>query len=252
MKSLLKILIGKENRQRLRFIQRQLMGQIYSLGNVVMCPICTHTYSRFLPFNRPNALCPHCRSLERHRLLFLYLKNKTDFFSKRVKLLHFAPEKCLHDQIRKYPNIHYTTADLMTTYMDAIGVAPDLIMSVSDIQFPDQTFDVVICNHVFELVPDDAAGMKEIYRVIKPGGYAIIQSAVGLHLENTIETSRMDAQDRIKFAGSQQHLRRYGRDYPQRLANAGFDVEINHYVKSLNANRFGLMIDENIYICHKR
>lgn len=252
MKTLLKNIIGPAGRKKLRVAQASARATIYRLGNEVECPICGSTYSQFLPFNRPNALCHKCKSLERHRLVYLYLKNKTDFFEGKKRILHFAPEKCLHDVIRQYPNLHYETADLMTTYIDAIGVMPDHVMSVTDIQFPDNTFDVVICNHVFELVPDDAQGMREIYRVLKPNGYAIIQGAVNNHLPTTIETQDLSPEERKRIAGAHQHVRRYGLDYQDRLTNAGFRVEVSAYVKELDWKRYGLMPDEEVYVCWKQ
>jgi SAM-dependent methyltransferase len=251
MKSLLKNILGPTGRKKLRAVQASTRAAIYRLGNEVECPICGSTYSQFLPFNRPNALCYTCKSLERHRLVYLYLKNKTDFFEGPKKVLHFAPEKCLHDVIRQYSNIDYQTADLMTTYIDAIGVMPDHVMSVTNIKFPDNTFDVVICNHVFELVPDDALGMREIYRVLKPNGYAIIQGAVNNHLPKTIETQDLSPEERKRIAGAHQHVRRYGLDYRHRLATAGFRVEVSDYVKELDYKRYGLMADEEVYVCWK-
>jgi SAM-dependent methyltransferase len=251
MKSLLKNIVGPTGRKKLRAVQASTRAAIYGLGNEVECPICGSTYSQFLPFNRPNALCYTCKSLERHRLVYLYLKNKTDFFEGPKKVLHFAPEKCLHDVIGQYSNIDYQTADLMTTYIDAIGVMPDHVMSVTDIKFPDNTFDVVICNHVFELVPDDALGMREIYRVLKPNGYAIIQGAVNNHLPKTIETQDLSPEECKRIAGAHQHVRRYGLDYRHRLATAGFRVEVSNYVKELDYKRYGLMADEDVYVCWK-
>ena len=139
----------------------------------------------------------------------------------------------------------------MTTYIDAIGVMPDHVMSVTDIKFPDNTFDVVICNHVFELVPDDSLGMREIYRVLKPNGYAIIQGAVNNHLPQTIETQDLSPDERKRIAGAHQHVRRYGLDYRHRLAAAGFRVEVSDYVKKLDYKRYGLMADEEVYVCWK-
>jgi SAM-dependent methyltransferase len=184
-------------------------------------------------------------------LVYLYLNNKTSFFEGPKKVLHFAPEKCLHDVIRQYPHIEYKTADLMTTYIDAIGVMPDYVMSVTDITFADHTWDVVLCNHVFELVPDDLLGMREICRVLKPGGYAIIQGAVNNAIANTIETRDLSGEERKRIAGAHQHVRRYGLDYQDRLEAAGFRVERVPYVKEIDWKRYGLMPDEDIYLCHK-
>lgn len=252
MKQILKSIVGPTGRKKLRSVQASARAAVYGLGNTVECPICGSTYSQFLPFNRPNALCYNCKSLERHRLVYLYLKNKAGFFETEKRVLHFAPEKCLHDVIRQHPHLHYETADLMTTFIDAIGVRPDHVMSVTDIQFPDNTFDVVLCNHVFELVPDDLQGMSEIYRVLKRGGYAIIQGAVNNALPRTIETQSLSPEERKRIAGAHQHVRRYGRDYRDRLAAAGFEVEVNAYVKQLDTQRYGLMPDEDVYVCWKK
>lgn len=252
MKQILKKIIGTSARKNLRALQAATRAIIYGLGNDVECPICGSTYSQFLPFNRPNALCYKCHSLERHRLVYMYLKNETSFFESKIEVLHFAPEKCLHDVIRQHPDIHYQTADLMTTYIDAIGVMPDHVMSVTDIKFPDNSFDVVMCNHVFELVPDDAQGMREIYRVLKPNGYAIIQGAVNNLIEKTIETQTLTPEERKKIAGAHQHVRRYGKDYKDRLTSAGFEVEVNQFVKSLDYKHYGLMPDEDVYVCWKK
>ena len=251
MKQTIKKIIGTGGRKSLRNLQAASRAAVYGLGNDVECPICGSTYSQFLPFNRPNALCYKCHSLERHRLVYLFLKNKVQFFDQSIKVLHFAPEKGLHDVIRTYSNINYQTADLMTTYIDAIGVMPDHVMSVTDIKFDDNSFDVVLCNHVFELVPDDLVGMKEIYRVLKPNGYAIIQGAVNNASMKTIETKDLTDEETRLIAGAHQHVRRYGRDYKDRLAAAGFKVEVNDFVKTLDIKRFGLMADEDVYVCRK-
>ena len=140
----------------------------------------------------------------------------------------------------------------MTTYIDAIGVMPDHVMSVTDIQFPENTFDVVICNHVFELVPDDTQGMREIFRVLKPSGYAIIQGAVNNSAPKTIETQDLSHEERKRIAGAHQHVRRYGLDYRDRLAAAGFRVEVSQYVKELDSKHYGLMPDEEVYVCWKQ
>jgi SAM-dependent methyltransferase len=252
LKSALKKIIGPAGRKQLRGVQAAARSLIYGLGNDVECPICGRTYSKFLPFNRPNALCYKCRSLERHRLVYLFLKDKTNFFEGKKKVLHFAPEKCLHDVIRQYPDINYKTADLMTTYIDAIGVMPDYVMSVTDIKFDDNTFDVVLCNHVFELVPDDSQGLREIYRVLKSGGFAIIQAAVNNHLAQTIETKDLSADERKRIAGAHHHVRRYGLDYKNRLTAAGFEVEVSTFVKELDVKKYGLMPDEDVYLCKKK
>jgi SAM-dependent methyltransferase len=229
-----------------------IKGVYYSFGNQVQCPICNHTYSKFLAFRtRKNALCPNCRSLERHRLIYVYLKNNTSFFSSSIKVLHFAPERCLYDSIRYYPTIEYKTADLMINYMTSVGVKPDYIMSVTDIKFEDNSFDVIICCHVLTHVPNDQLAMREIFRVLKKGGYAIIQVPVDSNSPETKEDHSLDATERKRLYGGYDHYRRYGLDYKQRLERNGFTVTVDNYVLQTDYNRFGLQSTENIYLCRK-
>jgi SAM-dependent methyltransferase len=194
---------------------------LFYRGNNVECPICSNKFRKFLPFGNDgadNRLCPSCLSLERHRLLWLYLKNKTDFFSAKLKVMHVAPEQPFIKRFRKLENLDYTTADLDSPLAD-------IKMDIMDIQFSDHTFDVFICNHVLEHVPDDIHAMKEIYRILKPGGWAILQVPLNPDFEETYEDSSItDPKEREKHFGQYDHVRYHGKDYPDRLRSAGFEV----------------------------
>jgi len=247
----------------IRFIPRHIL-QLFShivlrmlvpfyRGNKVECPVCNSTFSSFLPYgrivSRPNALCPRCLSLERHRLMWLYLKEKTAFFQDKHKVLHIAPEACFINRFKKLSNLDYTTADL-------ISPLADVKMDVHDIPFDEETFDVVFCNHVMEHVDDDIKSMSEIYRVLRPGGWAIIQSPVYYHLDATFEDpSITDPFEREKAYGQSDHVRIYGADYGKRLQQAGFHVTENNYVKEMpteRSKRFALPMEEIIYFCKKK
>ncbi len=221
-------------------------------GNNVECPICEIKYRKFLPYGRlnprPNALCPDSLSLERHRLMWLYLKERTSFFNAPHKLLHIAPELCFIDRFKSMENLDYTTADLESPLAD-------VKMDVHDIPFEDNTFDVVFCNHVMEHVEDDIKAMSEIHRVLKKGGWAIIQSPQDYSRSTTLEDPNItDPKEREKVYWQADHVRLYGLDYGQRLQKAGFTVKEDRFVMELPnemVRRYALPANEIIYFCAK-
>lgn len=220
-------------------------------GNNVECTVCGSRYKKFLPYgrlvSRENALCPNCLSLERHRLMYLYLKEKTNFFTAPLRVLHIAPEHCFIKKFMAMQNLTYITADLESPLAM-------VKMDIHDILFEENYFDVVFCNHVMEHVQNDIKAMKEIYRVLKPGGWAIIQSPL-LSAGNTFEDSSItDPKEREKIYGQDDHVRSYGKDYGQRLASAGFEVVEDDFVLTLPKDiitRYALPAEEIIYFCKK-
>lgn len=198
---------------------------------------------------RSNVLCPKCLSLERHRLIWLYLKEKTDFFSKPIKFLHVAPEQCFHSRFKKFSNVEYITADLESPLAD-------LHFDLHNIPLEDNSFDFFMCNHVLEHVKDDFQVMREIYRVINPGGTAILQVPQDYSLEKTYEDSSItDPLEREKYFLQKDHIRLYGTDYPERLRSVGFEVEEIHYARILGeelSERYRLPPDEILYLARKK
>jgi len=225
---------------------------LFYYGNKVECPIDGRTYRKFLPYgrleSRPNALCPSSLSLERHRLMWLYLKDKTDFFTRQIKLLHIAPELCFMDIFDRMDNLEYITGDLESPLAK-------VKMDVLDIPFEENTFDVVFCNHVMEHVESDLKAMSEIHRVLTPGGWAIMQSPVYPYLEKTLEDpSITNPLEREKVYGQNDHLRKFGKDYGNRLKSAGFKVTEDNYLNGLDEEvrkRYALPKEEIIYFCEK-
>ena len=220
-------------------------------GNNVECPICNGKFRKFLPYGNKgadNRLCPKCLSLERHRLLWLYFKNRTNFFTANLNVLHVAPEQSFIKRFRKLSNLKYTTADIESPLAD-------VKMDIKDIPFDDNTFDVLICNHVMEHIDDEQKALKEILRVLKPNGWAILQVPINLSLEKTYEDSTITSpQEREKHFGQYDHVRFHGKDYPNRLEKAGFKVINENYVKEFDKeiiNRFRLPEDEIIYLSIK-
>ena len=256
MKQFIRFLIRFVPRKYLQLfsgIGLKALGWFYR-GNNVECPISGKTYRKFLPYGRvnvrENALCADSQSLERHRLLWLFLKEKTNFFTAPLKVLHIAPEVCFIKKFEKLPNLtEYITADLESPLAK-------VKMDIHKMPFEDNYFDVAFCNHVLEHVEDDLKAMQEIYRVLKPNGWAIIQSPVNMALEKTYEDKSITSpKEREKAFGQSDHLRMYGRDYPERLRKAGFEVIEDDFVKKLSSEtvkRFALPTEEIIYWCFKK
>jgi SAM-dependent methyltransferase len=237
---------------RLSYIARPILA-FFLRGNRFTDPIDGKSYRSFLPYGyekqRPNVLAPGTLSLERHRLLWLYLKNETDFFISRKKLLHFAPEQAFYKRFRKMENLDYTTTDLYSPLADVKA-------DICNLPFEDNSYDIIFCNHVLEHIPDDTRAMAELYRVMKPGGWGIFQIPQDLSRETTFEDDSItDKKERAAVFGQYDHVRVYGRDYFDKLRAAGFEVDEIHYAKKLDQDavtRYGLAPDEILPICRKR
>jgi SAM-dependent methyltransferase len=219
-------------------------------GDNVECPVCQNHYSKFLPYGRiarANALCPNCLALERHRLMWLYLQERTDFFTEKLKVLHIAPEHCFIDRFEVLPNLEYITGDIESPLAK-------VKMDVHKIPFPDNTFDVVFCNHVLEHVEDDLKACAEFNRVLKPNGWGILQSPV-YKLEKTLEDNSItDPSERERLFGQRDHVRKFGLDYAERLRKSGLIIEENQFVKEIpeeKVKRFALAPDEVLFVCKK-
>lgn len=192
-------------------------------GNRFTDPIDGRSFSKFLPYGyenqRENVLSPSTFSLERHRLLWLYLKEHTNFFDQPLKVLHFAPEQAFYKRFRNQKNLDYTTTDLESPLADVKA-------DICDLPFEENSFDFILCNHVLEHIPDDEKAMKEIYRVLRPGGRAILQIPQDLKREKTFEDDSItDPKERARIFGQYDHVRVYGRDYFDKLRSVGFIVE---------------------------
>jgi len=230
-----------------------LLGLRYR-GDKVQCPICEKKYKSFLPYGRintrQNALCPSCLSLERHRLIWIYLQKQTDFFTAPQHVLHIAPEPCF---MKRMENIHgekYITADIESPLAK-------VKMDIHQIPFESDTFDVALCNHVLEHVADDLQAMRELYRVLKPGGWAIMQVPFFHPVpEKTFEDKSItDPKEREKVFGQDDHVRKFGKDYAERLQSVGFDVKEGQFVKEFTDEKifyYGLPKNEVIFYSTKK
>jgi len=229
---------------------KKIRGIIFK-GKNVFCSCCGKSFRKFLPAGgsyRSSAQCPGCISLERHRLIMLYLKTRTNFFSKKHKLLYIAPMKILQSIFKRLPNIDYTSIDLYSPLAM-------IQMDIMDIKFDDNIFDVILCIGVLEHIKDDSLAIREIYRVLKPGGWAILQSPVDYNLKTTLEDpSVILPEERRKLFGEDNHYRMYGRDYKMRIEKEGFIVIVDDFANKLEGRfikKFGIDKDEKIYYCKK-
>jgi SAM-dependent methyltransferase len=224
-------------------------------GDKFTDPIDGKSFRKFLPYGygkqRENALSPSTLSLERHRLMWLFLKEETDFFTskKKKKVLHIAPEQCFLDIFRKQKNLDYITSDIESPIADVKA-------DICDLPFNDNSFDVVFCNHVLEHIANDTKAMQELYRVLKPGGMGIFQIPQDNSREKTFEDHCItDKKERTIIFGQYDHVRVYGRDYFDTLRSIGFKVDEVDYTKKLDLKqleRFCLMKGEILPVCYKK
>jgi len=238
--------IPRKYLQRFSHFAARLLSVFY-LGNKVECTVCGKRYRLFLPYGRvktrKNALCPNCLSLERHRLMWLYLKDKTDFFDKEIRLLHIAPEWCFLKPFSQLKNVDYITADLESPWAK-------VKMDVHNIPFEENSFDVIIANHLMEHVNDDIKALQEIYRVMKPGGWGIILSPININRDITYEDPSITSPaEREKHFGQSDHVREFGLDYPRRLEKGGFNVVVEDFISDLPSDlqqRYSILAGEDL------
>lgn len=217
------------------------------------CSVCESSLRFFLPvtssnWNRSDAKCPICGSVERHRTGWYFLQKKTNIFSKsRKSILHIAPEKQFQERLKKNPCINYLSADLNSPHAD-------VIMDITNIHFQDNSFDVIYCSHVLEHVPDDRMAMRELYRVLKSGGYGVFMVPISRNNKSTFEDPTIvDPEQRQKFFLHPNHVRLYSSDFKDRLQEEGFRVK--HFnqsdiVDNINATKFGLK-DDDVFLAIK-
>jgi len=179
--------------------------------------------------------------------MWLWLVRESDFFTANPRVLHIAPERCFIRRFERVLGEGYITADLESPLAK-------VKMDIQAIPFPDGEFDVIFCNHILEHVEDDRLAMREMHRVMRPGGWGVMLSPVNYEREFTYEDPAITTPEARAVAfGQHDHLRDYGRDYPQRLCEAGFRVREIDYCRQLSSEevkRFALR-HEILYIVEK-
>jgi len=238
---------------------------LFSLGSRIECPFCGWRFRRLRSqgfaypaliqnrvvgaIPRPNVVCPRCLSHDRERLLYLFIKNQTRLLAEGGRLLHVAPEQRMRQVLLQSGRVRYCSTDLCEP---GVMVSADLLT----LPFRAGCFDAVLCNHVLEHVDDDRQAMREVHRVLRPGGWAILQVPIALALKQTIEDPRVkDESERIRLFGQRDHVRLYAaHDYLERLRHAGFDVSAVPYPKLLGPEvvaRHALEAEETVFWCCK-
>ena len=259
MKHLIKLILNLFPRPVLQRVAEwavPVLGLFY-LGEGKECPVCGCKRRKFLPYGyvtpRENALCPKCLSLERHRLLWLWLLRESDLGRGAMalpRMLHIAPEVALMRRFRKMYNAtpeRYITADLESPLAD-------MHFDVQQIPLKDGQMDAIICNHIMEHVEDDRLAMRELHRILRHGGWGVVLSPVERERELTFEDDTItDKDERTRIFGQYDHRRIYGRDYADRLREAGFEVMVLPYMQHLTSAEQQLyaLTDEDLYIVYK-
>ena len=237
---------------RMSLFLRPLFRVFYG-GNKFTDPIDGSSYRKFLPYGygktlRPNALCPGTLSLERHRLLWLYLDRETHFLNQELKVLHVAPEQVFFRKFKRLQHWDYTTTDLNSPLADVVS-------DICDLPFQDNKYDLILCNHVFEHILNDLKAMTELYRVLKKGGTLIAQVPLDEGRPKTFEDNSItEANERSRVFGQYDHVRIYGKDYQNRLEQVGFTVMMLAYAEQLTLEeqtRYAVPANEIIPICTK-
>lgn len=236
---------------RLSIWARPLLVQLYK-GDNYTDPIDGRNYKVFLPYGyekqRQNVLSPGTLSLERHRLMWLFLQKETDFFTSNLQVLHMAPEQSFYKRFRALKNLDYTTCDLDSPIADVKA-------DIQNLPFENNSFDVIFCNHVLEHVEDDKKALSELFRVMKPGGWGIFQVPIRYQLEKSFEDNSItDRKERIEKFGQYDHVRVYGMDYYETLSQAGFMIEkinLSEKLSDEEIKRFALEKNEILPVVRK-
>lgn len=238
----------EDGRQPPRYPFKQLLadvrGRIYR-GEAYRCPCCGRGFKFLLYTPYMTAMCPYCLSMERYRLLCLFLERRMAFGSTPARLLDVAPMWCFQEFCRARSNIEYVSIDISSPLAMRH-------MDIRALEFRDEFFDCIVCYHVLEHIDDERRAMGELHRVLKPGGWAIIQ--VPIHVERTVERSELSPSEAEEILKFDDHLRAYGRDFGGRLESAGFRVEIDPFVRELSMSEialYGLDCSEDLYISRK-
>jgi SAM-dependent methyltransferase len=230
--------------RKLLFQQEETLRKLFSIfysGTTYQCSVCNKNLNRFITTIHHDRLCPNCGSLERNRRLWLLLER--EFLVPNSTILDFSPSRCLYRKLKKIKDINYQSTDLSGDFI------ADFQYDITDIKIEDNIFDLVICYHILEHIPNDLQAIKELYRILKPGAKALVQTPFkdGAIYENNSIVSK---KDRLEHFGQEDHVRIYSvAGLKQRLENCGFLVEV---IQNFNDNpKFGLNKDEIILIITK-
>jgi SAM-dependent methyltransferase len=227
-------------------------------GNAVFCPCCGGKFSKFLEVGpkREPMLCPRCRSNDRDRFFWLYLEKHNDFFSPGLKLLHVSPETIYYNRFKKIPKVQYTAGDKFVLQFGSTYPKDTVYLDITDMpQYKDNTFDFIFCSHVLEYIKEDRKSLDEQFRVLKPGGKAIISVPINFGHYATLEDPNVtDPKEQERLYGDTGHLRYYGEDYIERVREAGFRTEfipVKDFISDEMISKCAIKPYAVVHLCHK-
>lgn len=256
--------------QLIRNRWRNRRNLIAYAGHNVECPLCGLTFDRFAPTGVlkrnfwksahgrnllgkdfiavAQKMCPNCHSSERHRLQYLFLRDRMKILDMSgFSLLDVAPDGVMKAKLFSQLKGEYISIDITTAR------CPTIVMDLTQMAFSDKCFNVIICYHVLEHIRDDRKAMRELFRVLKPNGWAILQ--VPIWAETTVEDPHVPTNQYEKLYGHRGHVRRYGMDYADRLREVGFQVTLDYFARQLSSGereRFGIDPAEILFFCRRK
>ncbi|PLX13845.1 MAG: SAM-dependent methyltransferase [Marinilabiliales bacterium] len=267
MKTFVKKILSDSISRKVKKIYLFARGIAY-YGTNYHCNICGKSFRKFLPggFDLPiikemdiigagrrNHICPNCQSTDRDRLIKSFFDINQELLSDNKTVLHIAPEPSLYNFLKKYKNIKYIPA---AKYHEGIYYPKEMtLVDLTSMQFANNEFDIIICNHVLEHIEDHKTALKEIYRVLVKKGIAILQVPYSLKLKNTHENPEIKSEkDREKYFGQFDHVRLYGSDYTDILKSAGF--KLNEFIAEDNISpnkieKMKLFANETLFVVNK-
>ncbi|MEJ7735789.1 MAG: methyltransferase domain-containing protein [Chitinophagaceae bacterium] len=253
MKDTLKKMLPDDVFHAIRDVKKNFQKKFYK-GDAVYCVCCQSSFKAFAPFGvikLPNRLCLECDSLERDRLLWMYLEKRTNLYKEPVRLLHVAPERLFFKKFSSLETIDYHPVDMYPSHYPEGTKFLDLLNN----DVPSNSYDAIICNHVFQYIEEDKKAMKAVYEMLQPGGWAILQVPIDWKREVTYEDYTItDPKERERVYGLSEHVRWYGRDYPARLESIGFKVRADDFIESFTQAeiaRYGFWKGQRIFYCVK-
>jgi len=222
------------------------------VGNKFTCPCCgwrlrAFTYGGASLKIRDLGYCPRCNSKARHRRIWLFLKQKTNLFVDRLHVFHVSPNYCLSRRLINLPNLDYVAGDH--------GNHPNIRikMNLNNSPVHSESFDVILCNHVLEHIIEDHKAIAELFRILKPGGWAVISVPINFDKNTYEDRTLITPEERSRAFGEPNHVRIYGYDFSNRLERSGFHVSLD-LGKDLDQHTreiYGLRDNENIFYCTK-
>jgi SAM-dependent methyltransferase len=225
------------------------LKKVFFYGRTCYCPVCESHIRKFEPFgHRAKSWCPVCTSMKWQRLGWLFLQRHTNIFDEMPKkMLHIAPEVAFEPRLKRIANLDYVTGDLLD---------PNVMvkMDITNIPFPDRSFDAIFCSHVMEHVPNDRKALDEFFRVLTSNGWAIFIVPIRMNKLTDEAPEITDPKERERRFGQHDHVRFYGWDFKERLKESGFRVTIVRRDDLIDANQFeymGISEKEVLFYCQK-